>query len=332
MAKKVTLDDIAAATNLSKYAVSRAISGKPGISDETRARVLECCSQLGYIKSKTKEDKYILLFIPKSDFEDATFWMSVLQGIEGAAGKRGYALHVKTIRTSQDITLASELEKASGVMYAGYKSIKALERYRYLTTPSLLMTYPTSDLLPVDSIYFADEEAGSALFQQLYDWGHRKFAFLGPVERPSSRNRFEGVKKAAARNNIELEYVWTDSAYEEIQALETELLRLQEEGRLPTAILCAHDNLAQSLIYVLNRMKLSVPGDISVTGFNSDLEETLPIPLTSVGHSKKEYGKVAFSILLERMNNPSLPTRRIVVVPQLLIRGTAGPPKSAGQN
>ena len=50
MAKKVTLDDIAAATNLSKFSVSRAIAGKSGISEETRKVVLEACERLGYVK------------------------------------------------------------------------------------------------------------------------------------------------------------------------------------------------------------------------------------------------------------------------------------------
>lgn len=64
MAKKVTLDDIAAATNLSKFSVSRAIAGKSGISEETRKVVLEACERLGYVKKGSpsgNEKKYVLL-------------------------------------------------------------------------------------------------------------------------------------------------------------------------------------------------------------------------------------------------------------------------------
>ena len=98
MAKKVTLDDIAAATNLSKFSVSRAIAGKSGISEETRKVVLEACERLGYVKKGSpsgNEKKYVLFVIPKIDAKDTTFWMKVILGVESDLTLRGYSLHLK---------------------------------------------------------------------------------------------------------------------------------------------------------------------------------------------------------------------------------------------
>jgi DNA-binding LacI/PurR family transcriptional regulator len=74
-------------------------------------------------------------------------------------------------------------------------------------------------------------------------------------------------------------------------------------------------------------MGFSVPEDISVTGFNSDIKDKDPIPVTSMGYSKIDYGKLAFHHLHERILNPELPFRRMAVVPQLLLKGSAGPVK-----
>lgn len=58
------------------------------------------------------------------------------------------------------------------------------------------------------------------------------------------------------------------------------------------------------------------PKDISVTGYNSDLDETETIPLTSIGFSKREYGRLAVHYLMEKMENPWIPVRRISIIPQ----------------
>ena len=113
MAKKVTLDDIAAATNLSKFSVSRAIAGKSGISEETRKVVLEACERLGYVKKGSpsgNEKKYVLFVIPKIDAKDTTFWMKVILGVESDLTLRGYSLHLKVTDQSENGVAERELE------------------------------------------------------------------------------------------------------------------------------------------------------------------------------------------------------------------------------
>ena len=72
--KKVTLDDIARETGLSKYSVSRALAGKPGVSEETRQKVLTACNALGYVKkdqaAPVSVDHYVVMLIPQNDAQD----------------------------------------------------------------------------------------------------------------------------------------------------------------------------------------------------------------------------------------------------------------------
>jgi LacI family transcriptional regulator len=327
MSKRVTLDTIATATKLSKYAVSRAISGKSGISDETRQKVLDCCQAMGYRKKTAYNgDTYrvMLLFIPRADVQDASFWMEVLQGIESTASKYGYALHVKFVQSSQEMPQV-ELENSSGIIYAGYKSLETMMQYRHLGKPAILMTYPPEKLLYMDTIHMADEEAGYVLFEKLYEWGHRCIGFWGDMERPSSRHRFAGVVQAATEYGVILSRIWNSEKYQNQVFLEEELRGLKSANKLPTAILCSHDHLALKLIMILENMELSVPSDISVTGFNSDTSEKSHTSVTSIGYSKREYGELAVQYLYERIVNPNLPFKRIALVPTLLLKGSAGP-------
>ena len=329
MVKKVTLNDIAKATNLSKYAVSRAISGKTGISEKTRARVLQACEELGYEKPARHNDlKHILLCIPESDISDTTFWMKVLQGIESAATAKGYILHVKVLKENEDTLVANAIKKASGVLYAGYKSVEYARKFLHISPPSLLMTYPPERLFEMDTIHTGDREASFALCKKLLEWGHTKIGFYGSTERPSSANRYQGIVDALNEANLKLEYIWNEPRHFGSEFMFNELTELKNKEKLPTAIMCSNDSIAQSLVYLINNLQLLVPEDMSITGFNGDPNDSLPIPLTSAGLDKFEYGKSACMALFDRVENPDIAIKRIIILPELLIRNTAGPLKT----
>ena len=182
--------------------------------------------------------------------------------------------------------------------------------------PNLVLTYPPYNLFPYDTMYFADREGAYALCERMLKMGHKRIAYLGSAERPSTKKRFAGVKEAISEYGVELIKVWDQSDSIESEQVYEDLKRMKEEGSLPTLIMCSSDAKAQSLIFTLNRLGLEVPKDISVTGYNSDLDETETIPLTSIGFSKREYGRLAVHYLMEKMENPWIPVRRISIIPQ----------------
>ena len=317
--KKVTLDDIAAATNLSKFSVSRAIAGKSGISEQTRKVVLEACERLGYVKKGSpsgNEKKYVLFVIPKIDAKDTTFWMKVILGVESDLTLRGYSLHLKVTDQSENGVAERELDGAAGVIFAGHKSLEYIDMLQKYNRPNLVLTYPPYNLFPYDTMYFADREGAYALCERMLKMGHKRIAYLGSAERPSTKKRFAGVKEAISEYGVELIKVWDQSDSIESEQVYEDLKRMKEEGSLPTLIMCSSDAKAQSLIFTLNRLGLEVPKDISVTGYNSDLDETETIPLTSIGFRKREYGRLAVHYLMEKMENPWIPVRRISIIPQ----------------
>ena len=325
MGSRVTLDDIARAAGVSKYAVSRAISGKNGVSDATRERVLRLCDELGYIRHREKIDQTIIMFTPKSEIDTAAFWMSVIQGIETEAARQKYCLNIKTVDGEiDDIELHSIISNAAGAIFVSHKTARLAQRV-YQECPTLLLTYPLTPLLPVDSMTISDREAMEALSDKLIAWGHRHLAYYGPTERLFGKELISGLQRSTEKMGVDPPEIWNDLEKENVyqNTLEWLTYRKSQNG-FPSAILCASDTLAQAVIFALNELSVRVPQEVSVTSFNSDTAMVPSIPVTSMGFDKFSYGAEAFRILHRRIVNPERPACRIHFLQRFIVGSTAG--------
>lgn len=327
MSKKVTQEDIAKATNLSKYAVSRALAGKSGTSDATRERVLEACKELGYVRTSHKtNNQYILLVIPKSDMNDPAFWMRVVQGVESGAAKKDYTLHIKILRGSDDTLTEYELEGAAGVIFAGYKSLDfVLDRQK--SKPTVLMSYPPSNMFQMDCLYCADRESTIVMCKKLLDWGHTRFAYCGDGIRPSASHKMEALKVQLAREGLSLAQHLRVDDLENMQTLTEQWRAAQEAGTLPTAFLCENDVMANFVLRAAVQLQLRVPEDVSIVSFNNDTRDSRTLSVTGMGLDKVEFGKEAVHMLLDRIEFPNASYKRIAMLHQYCDNHTAGPCK-----
>jgi DNA-binding LacI/PurR family transcriptional regulator len=94
-----------------------------------------------------------------------------------------------------------------------------------------------------------------------------------------------------------------------------------------TAVLCGNDDLALGVIRAVHAAGLSVPGDLSVVGFDdTPVAEFLTPPLTTVRLDFAELGRACFALLLARTEPEGAPPRARRPEPELIIRDSAGPP------
>jgi DNA-binding LacI/PurR family transcriptional regulator len=161
----------------------------------------------------------------------------------------------------------------------------------------------------------------------LIELGHRTIAHVsGPLDWLDARGRHRAWQaELRAAGLVEPEVVvgdWTaDFAYEVAR----------QPGRLPdcTAIFAANDQMALGLIHGLAERGISVPGDISIVGFD-DLPEAkhfLP-PLTTVRQDFRALGERSVEVLLAALEGRQL-DRRSIIAPRLIIRGSTAAPPSA---
>ena len=314
MAKRVTMDDVAKKTGFSKYAVSRALAGKSGVSEATRQKIVEESRKLGYVMrhSSVRTEQQILVFAPRRELQGEMFWLRALQGFETCAAERGYLVSLRTLEETENLE-AVQLQalQAAGAVFAGHKSAE-LMRSLLGKVPSLLMSYPLEPLLAADCLIVSDEESIEYLLRQMLQKGHRRIAYFGPTAHRHGQALVRGLERAiGAKKNISLELWEGEGAPEVLERTESMLAKRAKEKDFPTLIMCTDDRDAQMVIYVLSKLGMKVPADVSVTTMNTDIDGDTPLHLSGMGFDRYALGKEAFYMLYHRMHHPEIPYRRV---------------------
>ena len=90
-------------------------------------------------------------------------------------------------------------------------------------------------------------------------------------------------------------------------------------------ILCTSDHIAAQLLQTLNRLKVRVPEDLRLVGFDDvRFANLLTIPLTTMQQPCRDIALTAFNCMRERISSPSIPARSIMLAPQMIVRETCG--------
>jgi LacI family transcriptional regulator len=332
--KRVTLEDLAAELGLSKYSVSRALSGKPGVSSSTRRRVVEVARARGYRHATlgrpgaSGNRRTIVLLIPDQDIDDVEFWMGLISGASREAERLGYVFVTRPIGDATSHA-PSDLDAVAGVIVAGSRARQAWEPYRDAGIATVLVTYPTP-LEPYDTVHAADWEGGAVAARHLAELGHRRLAYVTEApEKPSFAARHRGFRATAQNIGVEDVEALHIDAREPSLSFERAYRERAGRGQGPTGILASTDGIAFAVASALHRLGLDVPRDVSVVGFNDATASARFVPkLTTLHIPTRELGTVAMSYLHDRIESGDLPPRRFRIVPTFVRRDSTGPPAS----
>jgi DNA-binding LacI/PurR family transcriptional regulator len=177
-----------------------------------------------------------------------------------------------------------------------------------------------------DSVGPRDTEGGRLATDHLLELGHRRIAYVRTplVERSGDRARYAGYRSAMTRGGLEplAAHVWEPGS--EVMRIGRHPVALEQAisgPGAPTALFASNDIGAIALIEACETAGLSVPGDISVVGFDDiALAGLHRISLTTVAQPLHFQAERAVSLLLERIENPSIPPRHVRVPVALCVR------------
>jgi DNA-binding LacI/PurR family transcriptional regulator len=168
-----------------------------------------------------------------------------------------------------------------------------------------------------------DAMAAAQAFRHLASLGHQRIGLvLGPEDHMPSRRKLAAFTEHAARTDLAVAPVeHALFSLEGGQAATSRMLRLGVTG-----VICASDVLALGAIRAARRVGLSVPGDVSVVGFDDSawLNSTDP-PLTTVRQPIEAMGKAAVALLVSQMESASAYPEELLFEPELVVRGSTGP-------
>jgi DNA-binding LacI/PurR family transcriptional regulator len=331
---KVSQGTIAKKLGLPQQAVSKALKGAQDISDKVRTQVIETAEEMGYRPNRLArsliEGRSNVIGIIYPSF-NGPYFLNMLKVIEQEASEQGYRLLVKQWGTSTeddrfDIDYLLQY-KVDGLIICPRSVLPWSERFYPEIVGGKVKVVTLSNRLPgLPWISSEDVEGAKSLVKHLISLGHREIAYVGLLSTYSSDNekRVEGYRQALEEAGLAFkESNLLDNSKGEIMC-EKRLRKVLHDNPEITAFVCFEDKSAITLIKKLRELGLSVPKDISVTGYGNNLlfPEEMKVPLTTVSQNEEEIGKIAIGSMLNMLKGKSASS--IQVPTELIVRESTG--------
>jgi len=334
----VTIGDVARRAGVGRGTVSRVLNNRANVDPATRERVLEAIDELDFVPSKTarrlslRRTQTIAVIIP---FLARPSAIERFRGIEHALARVGYDPIVFNVEdAARREAVFRELprpERVDGLIIVSLSPHESeLQRIERSGLPTVLVDAHHRSL---PRVVGNDVLGGRIACQHVIGLGHRRIAYLGDYSRTalaftSSRLRLVGVRQAAKRAGLRLPPGMVGTGEHSWRVAADIATRMLTSENPPTAILCASDTQAAGVLEAVSHLGLSVPGDLSVTGYD-DLELADHLGLTTIHQPLFESGVRAVERLLSLMDGgPAKPLREVQDIQLIVRRSTAAPAHS----
>ncbi|WP_324809482.1 LacI family DNA-binding transcriptional regulator [Sphingomonas sp. LY29] len=316
--RRPTSFDIAALAGVSQPTVSRALSGNPSVSDETRAKVLAAAKELNYTVDKNasglrrQQSRTIALLFFEDPTPDDTlinpFYLSMVGSLTRACAKAGYDLLISFQQLSSDWHVDYEdSRKADGIILLGYGDyLEAMPRLEQLVGQRThFVRWGAARAGQIGTTVGSDNEQGGYLAgRHLVDQGRKRIAFLGnatPAE-PEYLERWTGFARALAERGIDSGDALKRSAEASEESGRRAVEQMLADGLHFDAIFAINDLAAIGAMRALHEAGKRIPEDVAIVGFDDLAAARLSEPaLTTVAQDTRRAGEALIETLVAKI-------------------------------
>lgn len=342
MAGKTTIRDLARAGGVSVGTVSRALNGYTDVSDETRAKILRLAAEMDYTPAAaaralvTRRSHVVGVFLETGEGHpdlQHPFFHGVLVGLKDALGSAGYDLLLFASETpgngygAHSYLMRARHHNVDAAVLLGSMSDEDPEVRRLIRSGVPCIGVDMDLPGPSSACVTSENAVGMRLaVEHLAKLGHTRIATIcGMLETLPGRERLRGYRDGLKQVGLTLrdEYVghgdfYFESGHREAAAL----LQLPEP---PTAIVAASDMMAVGALRAAEAAGVTVPGDLSVIGFDDMLlAEHLTPALTTLRQDKAGIGAAAAAALHRLIETGEPPQTTIELPVELVVRDSTG--------
>lgn len=352
MAGDINQQVIADRLGISRATVSRCFTGHAGISPVTRAKVFQVAAEIGYTHMETRAPKgkkpveqkvfSVLICTDKEEYLRGDYESpgeQILTGVTEFALNHDILVDVNLIPpTAQDLNDAS---------------FQSVERLRERKNVGMLLIYPFAEAIvdelalkfPIVSLVDQSEHISmdcvdvdhymgiASAVDYLHAMGHRRIGFYTreyAVEASWSFRRYSAFIERMARLRLEVDCKDLIGMFpnDQVDLEESIELAAQRTRDGVTAWVCAADHQGYDLVAGLEKRGLSVPKDVSVTGFDGITKNESQPQLTTVKIPFREIGATGVERLASRLKNRSRGKRHVYISGKLLEGETVAQPRT----
>lgn len=332
--RPITTSEIARLCGLSRSTVSAVLNGKRNVREITRYRVLKCIREENYasgIVSKAlvgQLSQMVAVLVPNAGLNP--FHISAFRGISEVLDAHGYHVLLHNVRR-EDLSDPGTLASLQAYRPAGFLAFKGSEgpqgeHVRAILDERVpLVFHGDLEGLAAHCVTIDNRACERLITDYVIDKGHRRLGHLsGPAFSHGAKSRQLGFVESLLAHNIPVSDAFIVEAGETAeQGYHAAHEVLRDPKKRPTALVCFNDIVAMGAYRAAHELSLSIPGDVSVVGFDgTDVADLLGPQLTTVDVFPEQLGRQMARLLMRVIKNP---TGRMVVeevTPQLRERGS----------
>lgn len=322
MARRVTLKDVAKAAGVSLASASYAVNRTGSLGEETRQQILRVAEELGYRQNmsaratRTGKTGAIGLVLP-----DLTnpFFPNLAQSVVQRARAHGYSVFVTDTEGVEELerdALRALAERGvDGIVWFPIRDINTAESIT-ADIPTIIVDRTLPKLESVQADYAG---GGRAAVRHLLDLGHRRIGIVcGPMDIASMQDRCEAAA-TLIRAEAELVFIVENGFSIDLDAKVTHAL----DSAGATAVFAGADLIALGIIRHVQALGRTVPGDLSVVGFDDIPWAQMSSPtLSTIEMPIEDMAGEAVDALLRRIEGSPDLRRRVILDTALIARGS----------
>lgn len=336
--RRPTMADVAARAGVSRTLVSFILDGKPGASEETRQRVLSIAEEVGYRPDSAARllalgrSRTIGVLMNVQQLFDA----ELVTNIYPAAEARGHdVLLSANLRDRKEVASIDALlsHRCGALILLGPNSGPEVLQDLAARVPVVVVGRRLSNVddstSTLATVRTNDAKGMRQAVDYLVELGHRDIHHVDGGGDPGSADRRRAYRTAIRTHGLASHArVITGAHSEEAGAAAARILLA--EPSLPTAVLAGNDRCALGLLDVFTRAGVSIPGDLSLIGYDdSHLSDNPRIDLTTVHQDAPELAEHAVALTVQMLQGHRPDTHDVVLEPKLVVRSTTAPPREA---
>ncbi len=337
----ITIKEIASELGMSATTVSNVIHGKTKeVSPETIERVNAYLDEVDYVpninaRNLAQNHSNIIGIVLKTEEERHTymniladpFVAEMLGGIERTVRKAGFFLMLYISDDLDEIIRQVATWNVDGLLLFWMMDEDAIKiRKRFKKPMAFIDTYMSEETIKkmghrYVNIGLKDEEGAYEAVKYLIECGHKKIGFMSDSDIGVDGRRYMGYQRALKEAKLSIKDEYRFVLNTTTEGIDKSLEALAKQAEKVTAIFCTSDNFAALMVNACERHGLYVPEDVSIMGFDDNLNGRLFRPPLTTMHQDIEYkGVLAASTLIDIIHEKPVEKREIILEPSLVVR------------